>query len=505
MLSPTALLLALCLLQLALAAVILLYFGMSYTAAFLALVYLSLALCIVIFDRAATSPTYKLLWLWIFILLPLGGELLYFVWGRPGLLRRTAARFEKQEQAAAAALEYDDAALRQLAQTDPGLACQATYLTGQHAPLYRGTRVQYFGYGEQLFPVLLQKLRSAERSIWMEYFIYNEDSASWQEILAILRQKAAAGVDVRMIYDAVGSLFSLPAHYAETLRRSGIRCHEFNPLRFSLHLSDYGFLNHRDHRKLCIIDGRIGFTGGVNMADEYFGRSRPYGYWKDATLLLEGAAVTSFSFTFLKMWNVLSGEQGGFAACRAAALPGEALPLVQPFDDTPLDTEPVSQNAYSDLLHRAQRYLWITTPYLIPDHSMIEALCLAAKCGVDVRIITPGVPDKKSVWLVTRSYYRQLLENGVHIYEYAPGFIHSKLYLCDDKAAIVGTANMDCRSLYLHFENCCAVYGSQAVAPIKRDFEAAFAVCRVITLPDTRFPLSVRLRQLLLRFFAPLL
>lgn len=506
LLSPTALMLALLVLQFTIIGAVILTLGFDYTAIFTALMIISLILGVILFDKSASSPTYKLMWLWVFTLLPLAGELMYFIWGCPGLFKKREAKFAAMERAAAEAKEYDEATVRQLENLDRGLACQAKYLESMHDPLYSGTYARYFGMGEDLYPVLLEELEKARHSIWLEYFIYNTDSKSWNAILEILKRKAAQGVDVRVLYDSVGCLFTLPSYYSLTLRHWGIRCYEFNPVRFSLHISDYGFLNHRDHRKLCIIDGVTGFTGGINMADEYFGMAQPYGLWKDASLMLKGPAVYSFTCTFLKMWAMVSGDKPEFARYR----PNQALPvpddlLVQPFDDTPLDTETVSQNAYLNMLNHAHRYVWITTPYLIPDHQMIESLCRTAKSGVEVRILTPGIPDKKSVFLVTRSYYRQLLQSGIRIYEYTPGFIHSKMYLCDDKAAIVGSANMDYRSLYLHFENCCTFYGGRIIGDIHRDFQKTLAVCHEITEEDLHFSLWVRLKQLVLRFFAPLL
>lgn len=506
LLSPTALMLVLMLAQFAILGSLIISLGLDYIAVFFAMIVVSLILGIILFDKAPSSPSYKLMWLWIFTLLPLVGELLYFIWGRPGLFKKKESRFLAAEQRAAAAQTYDEAPVRQLEALDRGLACQARYLVREHNLLYDGTTARYFGNGEDLYPVLLEELEKAQHSIWLEYFIYNADHKSWQTILEILKRKAADGVDVRILYDSVGCLFSLPPYYALTLQRYGIRCYEFNPVRFSLHISDYGFLNHRDHRKLCIIDGMTGFTGGINMADEYFGMAQPYGQWKDSSLMLRGPAVYSFTCTFLKMWGMLSGDTVDYTLYRPQLrLPTPDDLLVQPFDDTPLDTETVSQNAYSNVLRHAHRYVWITTPYLIPDYQMIESLCLTAKSGVEVRIITPGIPDKKSVFLVTRSYYRQLLENGIHIYEYAPGFIHSKMYLCDDKIAIVGSANMDYRSLYLHFENCCSFYGGRIIGDIHRDFEKTLEVCREITEQDLHFSLWVRIKQVVLRFFAPLL
>lgn len=505
LLSPTALIGFFLFVQLAVSVALLAVLGLRFTLLFLVLILLSLLIGIVLFDRDTSCPSYKLMWLWLFILLPLAGELMYFLWGRQGLFPKKEAAFRAAEQRADAARRQDGTALRQLEALDAGLACQARYLVHEHNPLYSSTQTQYFGDGVSLLCTLLEALEQAERSIWMEYFILDEDSVCWPKFAALLCRKASAGVDVRLVYDAVGSLFTFSEKTAGALRAQGVRCSAFNPVRLSAHLSDYGFLNHRDHRKLCIIDGETGFLGGVNIADEYFGLAQPYGIWKDAVLRLRGPAVDSLCCTFLKIWGMVSSDVPPPSMLSPPPLSTPDDLLVQPFDDSPLDTEAVSQNAYSNLLRHARRYVWITTPYLVPDHRMIESLCLTAKSGVEVRIITPGIPDKKAVFLVTRSFYRQLMTSGVRIYEYTPGFIHSKMFLSDDKTAIVGSANMDFRSLYLHFENGCAFYGGRVLCDIRNDFEHMFALCHEITLQELHFPLHIRLAQLLLRFFAPLL
>ncbi len=507
LLSPTALMLALLGLQVALTGMALSAFGLKYAVIHQVLTIASLVVGAMIFAAdTVTNPTYKLLWLWIFIALPLTGELMYFIWGRPALLKKKEEKFLQTELHVNESLQYDPIPLRQLDALDTGLACQARYLIHEHNPLYAGTTAQYFGSGHALYPVFLQQLESAKESIWMEYFLIGEDGECWCTVLDILKRKAAAGLDVRLVYDSVGSLFTLAPYTAAALQKLGIQCREFNPIRFTLHISDYSFLNHRDHRKLCIIDGQTGFTGGFNISDEYFGKAQPFGLWKDSAILLQGTAVRSFVCTFLKMWNALTGDTTPCETyLHAQPLPTPDDVLVQPFDDTPLDTRAVSQNAYSNILRHAHRYVWITTPYLIPDHEMIASLCLTAKSGVDVRIITPGIPDKKTVFLATRSYYKQLMASGVRIYEYTPGFIHSKMYLCDDKVAIVGSANMDYRSLFLHFENSCALYGGSVIGDIRQDLEYTLQICHEITPVDVKYPLHIRLAQMILRFFGPLL
>jgi len=327
----------------------------------------------------------------------------------------------------------------------------------------------------------------------------------WYETLAILRQKAAEGLDVRVVYDAFGSMFTLPPGYDATLRAMGIKCQPFNPIAFSLHISDYKMLNNRDHRKIAVVDGETGFTGGLNFADEYINRKKRFGVWKDTGVMLKGPGVYSLTVTFLKMWDYVSGTQTRYEEYRPRG-EYEADGFVQPYCDSPLDGEPVSENAYRNVLRRAQKYVYIVTPYLILDNEMTTALRLAAQSGVDVRILVPGIPDKWYVYYVTQSYYARLLEAGVHIYEYTPGFVHAKMYVSDDKEAIVGSANMDYRSLYLHFENCCAFYGGHVVRDVRDDICATLGESREVTMADVNStPFLKWLAQVFLRFFSPMM
>ena len=310
---------------------------------------------------------------------------------------------------------------------------------------------------------------------------------------------------MRILYDSFGSLFTLPTDYDEKLRSEGIACYAVNPIHFSLHISDYKMLNHRDHRKITVVDGEIGFTGGLNFADEYINRKDRFGVWKDTGFCLRGPGVYPLTVTFLKMWDFVTECESDYPSY---APRGEytANGLVQPYCDSPLDGENVSENAYLNILQRAERYVDIVTPYLIVDNEMLSALRLAAKSGVSVRIMTPGVPDKWYVYYVTQSVYPSLLRAGVRIFEYTPGFVHAKMYVSDDKIAVVGSANMDYRSLYLHFENCCTFYGDHMVSDVKKDVDETFLQCREITLADTaQVPLYKRLCQLFLRFFAPMM
>lgn len=469
------------------------------------MIILSVLVLVFVFEKDDLNPSYKLMWIIITVVLPITGAVMYLVWGDRRLTPKTARAFEKIERQSHDAIIPQPMLLDVLERADATLSRQAAYLCrNADAPLYCDTDCHYFPCGEEFFDCFLTELERAQRSIYLEYFII-QPGKMWDTTLDLLRRKAAEGVDVRVIWDGFGSLFTLPNDYKQTLRRYGIQAAVFNPVKVTPHISQYIFLNHRDHRKICVIDGEVGFTGGLNLADEYINVRRRFGYWKDTAFVLRGPAVYSLSVTFLKMWSFVSGQTPDYAAC----LPrGRYVTdsFVQPFSDTPLDGENVSASAYHNVISRAQRYVYITTPYLVIDYEMQSALTLAAKSGVDVRIVTPGIPDKPYVYLLTQSYYRELLLAGVRIYEYTPGFLHAKMHVSDDAVAIVGSANMDFRSLYLHFENCCAFYGGEIVQDVRRDIEHCFAVGHEITLQEVNAtPLRRRLLQVIFRFFAPLM
>lgn len=474
-----------------------------YTYALMIIV--SVLVLVFVFEKDDLNPSYKVMWVLLTVLLPITGAVMYLLWGNRHLSPRTAADFHKIEAQSARAMVPQPELFTVLEKADVTLSRQAEYLfRNAAAPLYHQTQCQYFSSGEAFFPVFLAEIEKAQRCIFMEYFII-EPGRMWDTTLEVLARKAAAGVDVRVIWDGVGSLFTLPQDYAATLRRLGIKAGVFNPPRFTPRISQYIFLNHRDHRKICVVDGEVGFTGGLNFADEYINARERFGYWKDTAFLLRGPGVYSLTVTFLKMWNFVSGQLPDYAAylpSRTYATDG----FVQPYADTPLDNENVAQSAYLNIINRAQRYVYITSPYLVIDYEMQSALALAAKSGVDVRIAAPGIPDKPYVYLLTRSYYRQLLLAGVRIYEYSPGFLHAKMYVSDDAVAVVGSANMDFRSLYLSFENCCAFYGGEIVQEVREDIQNCFAAGREISLDDVNAtPWWRRALQIVFRFFAPLM
>ena len=469
------------------------------------MIILSVLVLVFVFEKDDLNPSYKVMWVIITVVLPITGAVMYLLWGNQRLSPKTARTFAKIEEQSARAMVPQPLLFEVLEKADVTLSRQAEYLyRNAAAPLYCDTSCRYFASGEEFFAYFLPELEKARRCIFMEYFIL-EPGKMWDATLEVLRRKAEEGVDVRVIWDGFGSLFTLPEDYEQTLRSYGIKAEVFNPLHLTAHISQYIFLNHRDHRKICVIDGEVGFTGGLNFADEYINAKDRCGYWKDTAFVLKGPAVYSLTVTFFKMWSFVRGEVPDYASY----LPSRTHPtdgFVQPYADTPLDSENVSESAYLNIINRAQRYVYITSPYLVIDYELQSALSLAAKSGVDVRIVTPGIPDKPYVYILTRSYYRQLLLAGVRIYEYTPGFVHAKMYVSDDAVAVVGSANMDFRSLYLHFENCCAFYGGDIVQDVRADIENCFAVGREVTLEEVEATSwHRRLLQILFRFFAPLM
>ncbi len=387
---------------------------------------------------------------------------------------------------------------------DVQAARQSEYLSKiALAPAQNKTQVQYFKLGEEMHEAMLCELRKAEKFIFMEYFII-EHGKMWGEIEEILIEKAKQGVDVRVIYDDFGCLLTLPMNYSKQLNALGIKCKVFNPFT---HVFNANF-NNRDHRKICVIDGNTGFTGGINLADEYINHIVKHGHWKDTALMLKGEAVYNLTVMFLSMYATLTDEVEDFTHYKPTKS-FETDGVIQPFSDTPLDKNAVGESVYMSMLSRAQNYVYITTPYLIISREMMVSLTRAAQSGIDVRLILPHVPDKKIVQFLSRSYYEELLKAGIKIYEYTPGFIHSKMFISDDNTAVVGTINLDYRSLNLHYECGVWMYNCSVVDIIKQDFLQTQDISTQITLEShtniSKFGLIKFAVLGILRVFAPLL
>jgi len=372
----------------------------------------------------------------------------------------------------------------------------------EHFPVYGETEVAYLPSGEAMLSSLLEALSGARRYIFLEYFII-EDGLMWGQVHSILKEKACAGVEVRVIYDDVGCFLRLPSNFTKQLENEGIKCALFNPFRpilTSLH-------NHRDHRKIVVIDGEVAFTGGVNLADEYINAVERFGHWKDAAIRLSGEAARSFAAIFMENWCFCRGKAEDISPYLLSDPSKTSAPwaFVQPYADSPLDENTVGEEVYLCAIAAAEKTLYITTPYFIVDDGMVKSLVNAAKSGVDVRIVTPHKWDKRLVHMATRSYYRELTEGGVRVYEYSKGFIHSKTLVSDGSLSIVGTTNFDYRSLYYHFECGTVVYGKPTAAALEEDFFRVLSVSKEITSADCKSGFLRRFFSDVLRIFAPLM
>lgn len=446
----------------------------------------------------------KMPWIIVIMTFPILGVSLYFLFGRSIVTKGMKRRFSDIEDAVYGRLVQDQTVLSELEQKDLGVANQFRYLSRQEFPVYKNTKLWYYEDGITGFNAQLEELSKAEKFIFMEYHAI-EHAISFEKLEAVLIERAKAGVEVRIFYDDLGSIFFLNKDFIKAMRAQGIQCRVFNPLKVIVNM----FMNNRDHRKITVIDNRVGFTGGYNLADEYFNITHPYGYWKDTGIKMEGDAVRSLTAMFLSMWNAIENtdeDYDKYLNVSIAAQSGAEVQYVQPYADNPLGGERIGENVYLNILKNAKRYCYIMTPYLIITDEMNRELCLAAKRGVDIRLITPGIPDKKMVYSMTRSYYAPLVENGVRIYEYTPGFCHGKQWVCDDEISVVGTINMDFRSLYLHFENAVLMYGKSMAAAVKADMEKNFLESNEVTHKYSgEQPKALKFEQCLLRMMSPLL
>ena len=423
------------------------------------------------------NMAYKLAWIVVVFIFPAFGVALYMIFSGNRLSNRSIKKMRFMEGISSAVLGKGENVVAELAEDDKNAEKQAKYIRNvAKYPPYRNGRLDYFKTGEEAFVVMLEELEKAEKYIFIEYFIISEGEM-WNRIHDILKKKVRNGVDVRIIYDDIGCIMTLKRDFAAQLEAEGIKCRVFH--RFVPVLSSRQ--NNRDHRKICVIDGKVAFTGGINIADEYINTIVKYGYWKDNAIMTDGEAAWSFTVMFLSMWEYLChtppSEAGNYDKFKPDNLSAvrDNDGFIQPYSDDPLDFNPVGENVYLGMISAAHDYIWITTPYLIIDEQMEQALITAVKSGVDVRIVTPGIPDKKIVNETTKSYYPNLIRNGVKIYEYQPGFIHAKTFLCDDKYATVGSINLDYRSLYLHFECGVWMYKTSCIKDIKDDFIGIFA------------------------------
>lgn len=450
------------------------------------------------------NSSFKIGWIILIMALPLLGGLLYLSFGNKRPSRRLRRLLDRKHMAIKPEFVQMPSVLEEIKALSERQASIYQYLFWKSDyPVCKNTAVNYYQIGEEMYCDMIEELEKAEHFIFLEYFII-EEGIMWDRIFGILTRKAAAGVEVRLIYDDVGSLFILPKGFAEDCEAKGVKCMAFNPFVPLLSL----VINNRDHRKIMVIDGHTAFTGGINLADEYINEKERFGHWKDNGVRIKGEAVWNFTLMFLEIWYAFRSEKDHLDDLRPHRYHPERFPTdgyIQPFSDSPLDEETVGRNLYIDILNCACRYVYIFTPYLVIDNETKSALCMAAKRGVDVRIVLPGIPDKKLVFRLTRSYYGPLIHAGVRIYEYTPGFLHAKSFVCDDETAVVGTINMDFRSLYLHFECGIYMYRTGMIADLKKDFLRTVESSRQITAADIRMRFFGRLLDAVLRLVAPVI
>lgn len=463
--------------------------------------FISVVVALYIFSRR-DKGAYKLTWVFIILLFPLFGGLFYLMFSFQSTFRASSKKVDSITKRTNHffSLPGTDA---DIAKNDLPNACVTIGYMQNYMdfPVYSSDITDYLSPGEKMFERLLCELEKAENYIFLEYFIIQEGKM-WNAILNILEKKVKEGVKVRIIYDDMGCFFILPKGYSKKLESLGIECVVFNPFRPFLSTIQ----NNRDHRKIAVIDGKVAFTGGINLADEYINVIEKHGHWKDCGILVTGKAAWGLTVIFLQMWELCKNTKEDYSLY----YPGDNFEnktggYIIPYSDSPLDNENVGEHVYLHIINNAKKYVYINTPYLIIDSSSVSALCLAAKSGVDVRIVTPHKWDKRIVHMTTRSYYRELIDAGVKIYEYTNGFIHSKTFVSDDYAATVGTANLDFRSLYLQFECGLLMYNTPAVMQVKEDFLETLKVCQPITREDCRCNLITRFFQDILRLIAPLM
>lgn len=451
------------------------------------------------------KPCFKLSWIVLILFLPFLGCTCYYLFGRSDLTKRTKVKINQTIAKMDDLLEKNDFVLEDASERDPYLAKQMGYIANYGPfPAYYEDSTTYFRNGEELFPQLLEDLKQAKEFVFLEYFIISPGKML-DSMLEILEEKAKEGVDVRLIYDDIGSIGYVPHKFYEKLEKRGIKCVCFNPFRPFLSV----IMNNRDHRKICVIDGKVAYTGGINLADEYINEMNRFGYWKDTAIRLTGDSVWSFTVMFLGMWRYITKTVEDYTQYKKPVYHHSIQKdraIIQPYGDSPMDREDVGETVYINMINHARKYVYIFTPYLIIGSEMQEALIIAAKSGIDVRIVVPGMPDKKLVYLITESNFAPLIKAGVKIYKYTPGFVHAKCFVVDDEIATVGTINLDYRSLYLHFECGTFLYKSEAIMDIKEDLVDSFRHSKLVSYEDTRSRFFLgRVFLMILNLFAPLL
>ena len=489
-------------LQIGVISFFLLKYSESFFDFYLASLTLSIIIVFIIINNKS-NPSYKIAWIVPVMIFPIFGGLFYLLYGGNKLSTREKLKMVIQNIEMTNSLKQDDEIIKKIGDKSIYAKNQSEYILNYaKCPVYNNTETTYFKIGEEKFEALLRELKKAEKFIFLEYFIIQEGKM-FNSILEILEEKAKQGVDIRLIYDDVGCIVTLPHNYKNTLEAKGIKCRVFNPIKpfFTRRL------NNRDHRKIVVIDGDVGFTGGINLADEYINEYEKHGYWKDAGIMLKGDAVWNLTVMFLSMWDYIDNKEEDYIKFKPSKNKYyNSKGYVQPFDDSPLINEPIGETVYLNLINKAKDYIYINTPYLIIDNEMATALKIAAKSGVDIKIVTPYIPDKKFVHAVTKSYYESFIKDGIEIYEFTPGFMHAKTFVVDAEYGVVGSINLDFRSLYLHYECGVWLYKTDSIKSMKDDYLETLKRCHKVTMEECKNTSSIRkVLRLIIRMFAPLL
>ena len=439
-----------------------------------------IAIIMIVNDKSNTS--FKLPWCVLIAAAPVVG-LLFFLFVKLNRGTHKLCENDRRVTKMTEAYAHTDDAVRELADKETDFREISYYLEhSAHNPTYTDTDVIYYETGEKLWTALLEELEKARTFIFMEFFVIAENSKFWQSLLDILKKKAASGVEVRLMYDGMCSFILLPTKYPSVMRKYGIKCRQYEPVLPVLSTDQ----NNRDHRKMVIIDGETAFTGGINLSDEYVNITHPFGKWKDTAVSLKGPAADGFTKMFLELWN-MSDKAGEDVSAyfperefRPPAL-GMRPSFVIPYGDGMPNGLNIAESVYIDMLNTAKKYVHISTPYLVVTEEMLYAMCFAARRGVDIKLLLPGIPDKKVMFRVARSYYPLLLSSGVKIYQYTPGFNHAKVFVSDDMRAVVGTVNMDFRSFYHHYECAAYIYGSSCIEHIEEDYLDTIGQSQAVT------------------------
>ncbi|MEG2306285.1 MAG: cardiolipin synthase [Erysipelotrichaceae bacterium] len=491
------------LLQLAILLGIVLFLSEYFVSIYFLLIILSVIMSVYVINKN-DNPSYKLAWVVMIMAAPIFGGLIYVLFGGQKVPKELQKRDHASQLEIQGMIKQEESILKKLEVEDPIAHKQANYIwKNADFPIYGKTQTTFFSVGEEKFKAMVEELEKAERFIFLEYFII-EEGVMWNKILEILQRKLKAGLDIRILYDDAGCINKLPNDYDKQLRKMGFKCKVFNPIVPRLAMQ----MNNRDHRKILIIDGNVGMTGGINLADEYINVTHRFGHWKDCSVMLKGEAVWNFTLMFLQFWNydeVNKDDYLNYIPDPRYFGDLEDDGYVQPFSDSPTDDEHVGEYTHINMINGANKYIYIATPYLVIDQEMKTALMLAAKNGVDVRILVPHIPDKWYVFALTRSNYKDLIDSGVKVYEYTPGFVHAKTFVMDDKMAIVGTVNMDFRSYYLHYECGVWFYKSKVVMDLKKDYLKTLTLSQEMSMEDClKVKLPTRMLRAVLNLFSPM-